>query len=61
MMPVWLQIAFAAAGVVLQLVTIGIMLYFGKTIAAKITNFNFGNRTTNIHHADSVGFWGADR
>lgn len=61
MMPVWLQIVFAAAGIVLQLVTIGIMLYYGRTIATKITNFNVGNRSTNIHHADHVEFWGSDR
>lgn len=51
MMPVWLQIVFAAAGIVLQLVTIGIMLYYGSTIASKITNVNLGGWNTNINHA----------
>lgn len=61
MMPVWLQIVFAATGIVLQLVTIGIMLYYGSTITSKITNVNLGGRSTNIQHADHVEFRDTDR
>lgn len=61
MMPVWLQIVFAAAGIVLQLVTIGIMLYYGSTIASKITNVNLGGWNTNINHAEHVEFRDTDR
>ena len=60
-MPVELQIGFAVAIIVLQLVIIGIMLYFGKTITSKITNVNFGDRNTNIAHADYVEFRGFDK
>ncbi len=59
-MPVELQIGFASAGILLQVVTIGIMLYFGKTITSKITNINFGDRNTNIAHAEHVEFRESD-
>lgn len=59
-MPVELQIGFAVAGLLLQAVTIGIMLYFGKAITSKITNITFGDRNTNIAHADRVEFRESD-